>query len=259
MLDKAEIERIAEIKRLSVKNAEKDYLLEAVLFILSGEEGKNLVFKGGTALYKLDSLDRFSEDLDFTLCSSKFNAEKEFQKLVRKLNALGINGRVKEATEYGSQKKVKLELKEPLFDGNPNNACIISIDISLKESPLYPAEQRKIFSGYPDIPSFDVFVMPLAEIFAEKIRALLTRDKARDLYDVWFLFNKGVTLSVGDVNKKLKKHNLTFTKSMLSAKIDEKEKSWELDLNGLILSELPNFNAVKQAVLKSVKNALEPK
>ena len=65
MLERQEIERVAGIKRLSEKNAEKDYLLELLLFLLASETGKKLVFKGGTALYKLYSLNRFSEDLDF--------------------------------------------------------------------------------------------------------------------------------------------------------------------------------------------------
>ncbi len=249
MLEKEEIERIAGIKRLSPKNTEKDYLLEMLLFILSKEAGKKLVFKGGTALYKLHSLNRFSEDLDFTLDSAKFDVNGIFAKIMKGLKNIGVNGRVKEISDYRDQKNIRLELRGPLFDGNVKNISVISINISLKEKPLYEPEQRKIFTQYADIPAFDIFVMPLNELLAEKIRALLTRDKARDVYDVWFLLSKGAKLNIKDVNKKLKKYGASFSKKSLMGKVGEKERFWKSDLGGLVIGELPDFWAVRKSIL----------
>ncbi len=249
MLEKQEIERIAGIKRLSVKNTEKDYLLELLLFLLVAEAGKKLAFKGGTALYKLYSLNRFSEDLDFTLYSAKLDVEAIFQTVMRKLKGIGVDGRIKAIEDYSNQKNIKLELRGPLFDGNVKNVSVLSVNISLKEKPLEEPEQRKIFPQYPDMPAFDVFVMPLNEIFAEKVRALLTRNKARDVYDVWFLLNMGAKLNVTEVNKKLKKYGMSFSRRDFMAKLDEKEKSWKPDLAGLIIGELPEFKSVKKSIL----------
>ena len=256
MLEKQEIERIAAIKGLSVKNTEKDYLLEMVLFILSNEAGKKFVFKGGTALYKLYSLNRFSEDLDFTLAASNIHAEELFAKILRRLRDININGRIKELSDYQNQKNIKLELRGPLFDGNPSNTTVLIINISLKENPIYKPEERKIFSQYMDIPAFDCFVMPLNEMLAEKIRAILTRDKPRDVYDVWFLLNKNANLSLRDLNKKLKRYKITFTRKFLISKIDEKENSWQRDLSGLILGTLPDFQNVKKTILEKLSNQI---
>lgn len=250
MLEKEEIERIAGIKRLSVKNTEQDYLLELLLFLLASEAGKKLVFKGGTALYKLYSLNRFSEDLDFTLGSAKLDVATLFQKIMRKLKSAGVSGRIKEISDYANQKNIKLELRGPLFDGNVKNISIVSVNISLKEKPLYEPEKRKIFPQYADIPAFDVFVMPLNELFAEKLRALLTRDKARDVYDVWFLLNKGAELNINDVNKKLKKYGISFSKKSFIVKLDEKEKSWKSDLSSLVIGALPDFKGVKKSIFE---------
>jgi len=252
MLEKEEIKRIAGIKRLSIKNAEKDYLLELLLFLISGEVGKNLVFKGGTALYKLFSLNRFSEDLDFTLDSPKFDAAAFFAKIMKRLEALGINGRIKEISEFQNQKNIRIELRGPLFDGNARNVSVITINISLKEKPLHEPVQMKIFPQYADIPAFDVFVMRLDEMLAEKVRALLTRDKARDVYDLWFLLNKGARPNIGEVNKKLKKYGMVFDKKQLIAELDEKEKSWESDLGGLLIGSLPEFKSVREAILEKL-------
>jgi len=65
MIKKDELKKIADSKRLSMANTEKDYLLDILLFNISHELGNTLVLKGGTSLYKLYNLNRFSEDLDF--------------------------------------------------------------------------------------------------------------------------------------------------------------------------------------------------
>ncbi|MFH1182228.1 MAG: nucleotidyl transferase AbiEii/AbiGii toxin family protein [Candidatus Woesearchaeota archaeon] len=252
MLEKQEIERIAGIKQLSVKNAEKDYLLELLLFILAAETGRDLVFKGGTALYKLYSLNRFSEDLDFTLNAAKLDVEALSQKIMRKLKSVGVNGRIKAIESYATQKNVKLELRGPLFDGNIKSISMITLNISLKEKPLHEPEQRKIFPRYPDIPTFDIFVMPLSELFAEKVRALLTRDKPRDVYDVWFLLSLGAKLNIGELNKKLKRHEIAFSSANLVAKLDQMKNSWKSDLGSLIIGKLPDFDVVKKSILEKI-------
>lgn len=248
MLEKQEIERIAGIKGLSIKNTEKDYLLEMVLYVIYRQIGRKLIFKGGTALYKLHSLNRFSEDLDFTVDASKLEVNTLFDKIIKNLKGVNINGRIKEISDYKNQKNIKLELKGPLFDGNIRNITIITINISLKEKPLLEPEQRTIFSQYTDIPSFEVFAMPLEEMLAEKIRALMTREKARDVYDVWFLLKKGVKLNIAYLNKKLKLYSKHFNNSELKKRIEEERKNWSSDLNSIIIGNLPSFDNIKKDI-----------
>ena len=250
MLNREEIEKIAKEKGEQARIIEKDYLLEMVLFLIQ-EQGKDLVFKGGTALYKLHSLNRFSEDLDFTL-HGKMNTEKMIQAVMRKLENVGIQGRVKEINSYRNQQNIYLELRGPFFDGNPQNATVIAINISMKEKPIYDAKEERIYPKYSDIPSFTLFVMPLGEILAEKIRALFTRDKPRDVYDVWFLLKKGVNTHLADVNKKLKLYNEKFRKEKFVEKIDEKRRLWEIDLAPLIKGNLPDFNSVRKDIIEHI-------
>jgi len=249
MLDQQELRRISELKHLTLQNTEKDYILELVLFIITQEGGKDFVFKGGTALYKFYSLNRFSEDLDFNLVSN-LKAKLFFQKVMKKLASFGLLGRIKELDEYASGINIRLELRGPLFNGNPQTLSVITCNLSRKERIIYPAEQRKLFSSYPDIPAFDVFVMLLPELLAEKVCALMTRNKARDMYDVWFLLHKGVTMNVKNIDKKLKKYHLQFSWPLLKSKIDEKSGYWKADLEGLIIGGLPAFEIVKKEVLE---------
>jgi len=253
MIEASELKNAAEIKGLSVKNCEKDYLLELFLYLLYKETGKDLVFKGGTALYKIYSLNRFSEDLDFTLNSNKIKLEELLNKVIRKLRDININAKVKNIDDYKNQKNIKIELRGPLFDGSLGSLSLITINSSLKERTINKPEQKMIFSKYADIISFDVFSMPLDEIFAEKVRAIMTRDKPRDVYDLWFLLKKGVNINLKNINIKLKLYNKKFEERIFFDKIYEKEKMWERDLNGLIIGDLPKF----RIVVKYIKQFFE--
>ena len=106
MLSYEELENIARLKRLSVINAEKDYLQDLILFSIYSIVGKELVFKGGTCLYKFYKLNRFSEDLDFTL-TKKTDIKKTTDKIISDLMLLNISGKIKDIKEYSNQINVR--------------------------------------------------------------------------------------------------------------------------------------------------------
>ena len=89
MLTYNELNRISSFKNLSLINAEKDYLQDLILFSIYSKIGKDLVFKGGTALYKLYSLNRFSGDLDFTLING-IDIKKIAMRIINDLKLLNI-------------------------------------------------------------------------------------------------------------------------------------------------------------------------
>ncbi len=252
MLRREEIEKIALERGEISKIVEKDYLLEILLFVIY-RNFRNLIFKGGTALYKLYSLNRFSEDLDFT-CVGRIDIDKFTNYLSRAIEQAGISGRIKESARYRNQCNIKFELKGPLFDGNLKNISFVSINISFREIPIYEAREERIYPRYRDIPFFMVLVMHLEEILAEKIRTILTLNKARDVYDCWFLLNKGISVNLSDVNKKLKIYKLKFSNKNFVEKIEEKRKSWIIDLKGLVKGKLPDFDIVKNEILEKLNN-----
>jgi predicted nucleotidyltransferase component of viral defense system len=79
MISRNELEEYAQIKKLNLGQAEKDYFQQIFLSILYGRFGKELIFKGGTALNKAYGLDCFSEDLDFTL-----SKEEKIREILKK-------------------------------------------------------------------------------------------------------------------------------------------------------------------------------
>lgn len=81
------------------KNAMKEVMQEIVLCGLSRSGFfKSAAFYGGTALRIFYGLDRFSEDLDFSLVKKEetFDLEKYFAVLKREVNAFGLNVTISE-------------------------------------------------------------------------------------------------------------------------------------------------------------------
>src|SRR3989338_6059105 len=93
MISLEELKGKAKIKGLSLGNAEKDYLLDLVLFSISKNTGDELIFKGGTCLYKFYNLQRFSEDVDFT-ATKPLEIEKLVEKIIADLKQFGVNCRL---------------------------------------------------------------------------------------------------------------------------------------------------------------------
>ena len=250
MLTYEEFENIARLKRLSLANAEKDYLQNIVLFSIYSIAGKELVFKGGTCLYKIYKLDRFSEDLDFT--AAKLDIEKLSSKIVSDLLLLNVKGRIKEIKEYKEGVNVRLLFNGPLYRGSKETQCFIPLNISLRENVLLEPRKEMVFSLYREIPNFEVFAMDEKEILAEKVRTIFARQKPRDIYDLHFLLEKNIDLDVEMINKKLSLNNITFSKREFKRRIEKMKGLWQIDLKNLMAKEI-DFEKVKREIFDKLK------
>lgn len=248
MLSRQELESEMALRRLSVIQTEKDYIQNMLLFAIYSIAGKELVFKGGTCLYKIYRLNRFSEDLDFSLVK-RLDFKKLLNKVLYTMAAAGMYGKIKSFKKHQNQANIDLEFRGPLYNGNQKSTCFIGLDISMRERPLLEAEKQTIYSNYRDIPDFGVFAMNLKEILLEKIAAVYNRKKARDVYDIWFLLKqKNVMIDFSLLYKKLKKQKIKFDKNNFIKKIEEKEPFWKADVAPLIAGELPPFTEIKTGI-----------
>ncbi len=242
ILSKAELMDVAEKKHLSSQNTEKDYLQELILHTISGNR-RFLVFKGGTALYKFYNLNRFSEDLDFNLIAKRFDTIKFINDIKRDLNLIGMKRTLHEIKEFDNEINIKFMIRGPLYNGGKESMSRVTINISKREQPK-KVEEKFLIAGYQEIPSFELLVLNVEEIAAEKVRCILTREKPRDIYDLWFLFKKGASVDISTVNMKLKIYGLEFNLKKFHEKLYEKQMMWALDLRDLILGKLPDFKGV---------------
>ena len=232
-------------KKKGLKNREhieKDYFQDKLLYWIF-KLTNNLVFKGGTALYKLYNMPRFSEDLDFTLLEPRERIEDKIIKIAEKLNA-EIN-----------VKKLKTSLLFKLrFKGILTSYNTIRIDVSLKNKAFLGFDLKSYVPDYIDIKPFSLKILKLKEMVAEKIHSLLARKNARDLYDLFFLlrisrFDKKL------VEEKLKIFGMRFDANLIKKQINEIKPIWEAELKPFVLDELLDFNVAKDFVIKRLTNS----
>lgn len=242
MLSRRDLSLIAEQKHLSVRNTEKDYLLEILLFTLS-DIRRDLVFKGGTALYKFYSLNRFSEDLDFDILNKRFDVGRVTAKILRHLELSGMGRSLLETSSYGKETNLRFTIRGPLYDGSKQSMSRVSLNLSKRERPQ-TMQDRFLTASYPDLPSFEITVLDDREIAAEKVRCILTREKPRDVYDLWFLSKRGLPLDLALISRKLKIYDLRYDPAMLQRRILEKRQMWSRDLKDLVIGTLPSFDTV---------------
>ena len=238
MIDIETLKRIAKTKGINnIGYAEKDYFQEIILLGIS-RECPGLVFKGGTALYKMHDLNRFSEDLDFT---GEIN-EQTVRKISRYLQDFGYESEVvKKNVKTGSL--LTFVIQGFLFQGTNVSKARVQMDVNVTDVELVP-NFSQFFSLYPDIPSFRLKVMALEEIIVEKLRALLVRKKARDAYDIWFLLNRGVKINLSLARQKLKLYDIKLGRATLKDALNECEGAWKKEMKPLIM-DVPNFKDIR--------------
>lgn len=216
MLSKYQINNIED-----KKNAIKEIVQEIVLCGLSrGGFFKEAAFYGGTALRIFYGLDRFSEDLDFSLITQNpdFDLTKYFQYIENETKSLGlnfnvtekiksVNSNIKSAFLKGNTKEHILSFYEDSEDSkfiNKEEAIRIKFEVDI--NPPTGATYETKFGLLPS--PYQVRLYDLQSLFAGKIHACLCRNwksrvKGRDFYDYIFFLSIGARVNLENVKARL--------------------------------------------------------
>lgn len=203
------------------KNVMKEVMQEIVLCGLSRAGFfKKAAFYGGTALRIFYGLDRFSEDLDFSLMAvdEDFDITPYFPILQKEIAAFNLRVQlgVKDKTKSSQIRSAFLKgnTKEHLLlfypedveaDHVPANEVIkIKFEIDVNP-PSYATFERK----YRLIPlPYEVNLYDEASLFAGKIHAVIGRSwrnriKGRDLYDYVFYLSRNTEVNIRHLQARL--------------------------------------------------------
>jgi len=227
---------------------EQDYV-QALFLQKLYRESENLVFKGGTFLKHAYGLDRFSEDLDFTLAEDQGDVVSVLQKSANSLSEYGVEAKIDDINENDISITCRLRYRGPLFDGSDRSKGSIEIDVSKRDDILLDPEWTRLFFDYPEISVVNALGLQKKELLAEKLRALSTRNKARDLYDCWYLVNQGAE---PDIELFKKKMDVVNTEHEL--KVSVTEEAWKDDLN-IFLENPPDFGKVRHQLVDALENS----
>jgi len=238
LIDREFLLKVAKNKGLKNReHIEKDYFQDVLLYHLY-KKSNNFIFKGGTCLYKLYNLPRFSEDLDFSILTQK-NIKETIESVARELKA-----------KIETKKTKTSFLFKLRFSGILTQFNIVRIDVSLYNI-VFGFEVKNYVSPYIDIPPFSLRVLKLEEILAEKIHALIKRNNARDLYDLFFLL-RFVAPNEELIQKKLEIFKMKFDKEIVKRKIEEIKQKWEAELKPFLLTELTDFEVAEEFVKRKL-------
>ncbi len=188
-LIKKELGKISDVRLKKLALAE--FLQHLVLQSLYKSNAfKNLTFTGGTALRILYKINRYSEDLDFSLTESdNFNLNKIVESVKNDFYLQNID-----MEQYVNNEKTvfKADLRFPKilyeFNLSPLKDQKLSIKLEVDKNPPKGGKSEILLVTSPC--SYTVAAFDLASLFATKLHAVFYRKyaKGRDYYDlIWYL------------------------------------------------------------------------
>jgi len=203
------------------RNGLKEIIQEISLLGLSRTDFfSRAAFYGGTALRIFYGIDRFSEDMDFSLISpdANFNLHDYLSAIEIELNSYGFEmstkfkvknnlSPVQSAFIKGNTlvHLIKIMDMQPPVSGVPNNE-VIKIRIEIDTNPPNKAGYEQKFRLQPQ--PFSVKLYDLPSLFAGKLHALLCRNwkqriKGRDFYDyIWYL-SEGTPVNISHLEARM--------------------------------------------------------
>lgn len=248
MLTRQQLQRMAQRHGIGLQAQERDYLQHLFLSVLY-THNQEISFKGGTALRILHRSPRYSEDLDFNTSLAVPDVQTLFQRGTRDLLHFGVVATLRNDWQSASGYSFDLSFQGALYDGRERSKGKVRVDINLRPERV-SIERRLVSPDYDDIVPFLVTALTPEHIFAEKVRALLIRGKARDVYDLWFLMEQGVRADLDLINAKLALYETSLDMTLLQAQIDALSGSWLRDLQPL-LAQAPEFAMVRERILST--------
>lgn len=249
MLTKQQLQRIALRHGIGLQAQERDYIQHLFLSVLCSRS-QGLLFKGGTALRVLHHAPRYSEDLDFNTTRDLADTKALFRHAIADLAHFGVTAVARNEWESDAGYSFDLSYEGPLHDGRDRSKGKVRVDTNLRPEKV-AVERRLVSSEYDDVVPFLLTALTVDHIFAEKVRALLTRGKARDLYDLWFLTERGLSGDVALLNAKLTLYETAFECKRFQQQVEALKNSWHRDLRPL-LAQVPEFTMVQERVLHAL-------
>ena len=209
-------------------------------------------FYGGTCLRIFHGLQRFSEDMDFSLLTSddKFDFTKYFQPIIDEFAIVGREVEItkKDKKSFGKVESTFLKDNTDVYDVTiqTNKSIKIKIEVDTQPPLKFTTEQKLLLLPH----SFMTRCFTLPDLFAGKMHALVyrawkNRVKGRDWYDFEWYVRNNIPLDFAHLAERVFQfNNEVIEQSSFMAKLKERLAS-------------ANINQVKNDVLPFVRNPKE--
>jgi len=251
-MNRGDLEKFKHPILRTIGQKEKDYLQHIILSFIFRHSDNALVFKGGTCLQKIYGLNRFSEDLDFTV-NQEIGIDENVlvERVAKGLRDHGFPSEI-ETKKFGINTGIRYLIQGPLYLGTRTSMCSLKMDVSWREEIIMDPESITVYPLYNELFPYLSHCMNKEEILSEKIRAILTRDATRDLYDLFFLLKKGIEPDMDMVKEKLAFYEMEFEIDRFRNAVKKRGKYWVRDISKYSTFEL-DFEEVSRTVIGAVK------
>ena len=218
----------------------------------SGTPYLKSAFYGGTCLRIFHGLQRFSEDMDFSLLTpdDKFDFTKYFQSIIDEFAIVGREVEIKKKDKkwFGKVESAFLKDNTDVYDVSFQTDKSIKIKIEVDTQPPlnFRTEQKLLLQPH----SFMTRCFTLPDLFAGKMHALVYRGwknrvKGRDWYDFEWYVRHNIPLDFAHLAERVRQFN--------NAEIGQEEFMSQLKER----LATANINQVKSDVLPFVRNPKE--
>ena len=209
-------------------------------------------FYGGTCLRIFQGLQRFSEDMDFSLLApdDKFDFTKYFQPIIDEFAIVGreVEIKKKDKKSFGKVESAFLKDNTDVYDLSFQTDKSIKIKIEVDTQPPlnFRTEQKLLLQPH----SFMTRCFTLPDLFAGKMHALVYRGwknrvKGRDWYDFEWYVRHNVPLDFAHLAERVRQfNNEEIGREAFMAQLKDRLAS-------------ANINQVKNDVLPFVRNPKE--
>ena len=171
-------------------------------------------FYGGTCLRIFHGLQRFSEDMDFSLLApdDKFDFTKYFQPIIDEFAIVGreVEIKKKEKKSFGKVESAFLKDNTDVYDVSFQTDKSIKIKIEVDTQPPlnFKTEQKLLLQPH----SFMTRCFTLPDLFAGKMHALVYRGwknrvKGRDWYDFEWYVRHNIPLDFAHLAERVRQFN----------------------------------------------------
>jgi len=198
------LEKYSLVTDEDYNNALREVMQEVALAgLYRGGFFDKAAFYGGTCLRIFHGLQRFSEDLDFSLlqADADFSLEPYFRPIEDEFNAFGFNVTisVKKKSRQSDIESAFLKKTSSIYDMQVVGSKMIKIKFEVDTCPPlgFSVKEQLLIHPY----SFYVKCFSLPDLFAGKMHALLFRQwknrvKGRDWYDFEWYIKRGVEMNL---------------------------------------------------------------
>lgn len=192
-LDRRTFEGLSQRTDFQIDVLEEVYRLTELLKEIYGTElGEELVLKGGTAINFLHfDFPRLSVDIDMDYIGSTY---KEEMKTDRNRIETTLE-KIFKALDYTVEGDSSYALQQYnlFYENTAENRDKVQAEINFLKRSTYLGPIKEELEHFFDFENFKVLTLQREELFGRKMKALLKRGTARDLYDVYKLLE-------GDIN-----------------------------------------------------------